>query len=227
MLNAPKWATIAGMRGEVGISTVRSRLARGRIQYARRVEQGDNKMLRRIMRSGREGRRSDWWEDTRRCLEWAQIGEDELSVVSGSEVKRRVAGKVEEEWRMELEMKSSLQLYRKFKLKMREEDYGGGIEAKVWFAARTNCMMLGDRRWGEGRECRMCGYEKEDQMHFILDCEWMEQYRQDAVELQRPRGPDREETLGCFLFGEESEVERRGVVLRMWRAREGMMNMEE
>ena len=43
--------------------------------------------------------------------------------------KRRVAQVVQEEWREEMETKSCLRMYRRFKTEMREEDYGGGRES--------------------------------------------------------------------------------------------------
>ena len=40
MLGAPKGAAMAGMRGEIGLCTVKSKVARGRVKYMRRVLQG-------------------------------------------------------------------------------------------------------------------------------------------------------------------------------------------
>ena len=62
---------------------------------------------------------------------------------------------------------------------MREEDYGGGMESKLWFEARTNCMRLQNRRWEqEDKSCKMCGHEEETMEHFILDCGFLEEERE-------------------------------------------------
>ena len=87
MLGAPSRVAIAGMRGEIGMSTVRSRLARGRIQYIRRVEQGKNETLKRLMRGTREGRGS-WMRESRKYMEWAGITDEEIGTLTRDEVKR-------------------------------------------------------------------------------------------------------------------------------------------
>ena len=56
MLGAPRGAAKAGMRGEIGLSMVKSRVARGRVQYMRRVLQGENKMLKGVMMGAKQGR---------------------------------------------------------------------------------------------------------------------------------------------------------------------------
>ena len=55
----------------------------------RRIEQGDNKFMQRILREIKGGR-SEWMKETRRCLEWAGVAEGEVRSISGEEVKRRV-----------------------------------------------------------------------------------------------------------------------------------------
>jgi len=208
------------MRGEIGISTVKSRVARGRLQYWRRIEQGENDTLRKVLHGAQQSR-SEWVRGTRKYMDWVGIQEEELRVMSRGEVKRRVARKVEEEWRNEMEGKSTLRIYREFKKEMREEDYEGGMESRIWFGARTGSLRLGYRSWGEGEEgCRLCGAEREDDLHFILECEVLEEIRGEAMELQRPRVENGEVVVGQFLFGEGDVRRRRRILGDMWRRRE-------
>ena len=174
MLGAPRYVAVAGMRGVIGISTVKSRVARSRLQYFRRVEQSENEMLRKIMRREQD-RGTEWMRETRKSMNWAAVDEEELKVMTKEEVKRKVAEKVQEEWREEMEQKSSLRIYRMFKTEMKEVDHEGGMASRLWFAARTGCMRLACRRWGEESErCDLCGGEREDEEHFILECEALE-----------------------------------------------------
>ena len=219
MLGACRGVAVAGMRGDIGIGTVKSRVARGRVQYMRRVEQGENEMLKRVMSFARQ-RNTEWIKETRKCLRWAGIEEEEMKTISKKAVKGRVAEKVRQEWIEEMEGKSSLRIYRKFKTEMKEEDYEGGVESRVWFGARARSLKLGCRRWnGEGAECRLCGEEREDDEHFLLECGELEQIRNEAIELQRPRREEVDEVVGGFLFGEGGRESRR-VLYRMWRRRE-------
>ena len=88
MLQAPRYATIAGMRGEIGISSMKSRIARSRIQYVRRKMQGEESLVRGTMEEMR-ARGDEWWKRTVRYMDWAGVKVEELSVITQQEVKSR------------------------------------------------------------------------------------------------------------------------------------------
>ena len=66
ILRAPKWAGQAAIRGEIGISNRKSRIARSRLLYLRRIETGNNEVLKRILEDSKKNKRSKWWETTRK-----------------------------------------------------------------------------------------------------------------------------------------------------------------
>ena len=74
ILRAPKWAAQAAIRGEMGISNMKTRIARSRILYLRRIETGNNEALKRILE---DNMKSKWTETTRKYMNWAQIEERE------------------------------------------------------------------------------------------------------------------------------------------------------
>ena len=49
ILRAPKWAAQAAIRGEIIINNMKSRTARSRLLYQRRIETGNNEVLKRIL----------------------------------------------------------------------------------------------------------------------------------------------------------------------------------
>ena len=49
ILKAPKWAAQAAIRGEIGISSMKTRIARSRLLYVRRIKTGNNQELKRIL----------------------------------------------------------------------------------------------------------------------------------------------------------------------------------
>ena len=220
MLQAPKYATIAGMRGEIGISTMKSRVARSRIQYVRRKMQGEVSLIRSAMEEMR-ARNEEWWKRTRRYMDWAGVEVEELSVITLQEVKRRIAQRVSEEWEAEMQEKSTLWMYRECKTEMKEEGYRGGEVSRLWFRVRTNCLELRDRRRGEeDRSCLICGYELEDLLHFVVGCEALERERSHSLTLKRPRTENGVETVKLFLFGGVEDWRMEAEVLCvMWRAR--------
>ena len=82
ILRAPKFASLAGVRGELGISSMRDRLARGRIQSVRAVMQGENELLKKVMQYSQQRVGNRWWKTTRRNLQWTGILEEEVQTLS-------------------------------------------------------------------------------------------------------------------------------------------------
>ena len=63
------------IRGEIGISDMKSRIARSRLLYLRRIETGNNEVLKRILEDSKTNKKSKWCETTRKYMNWAQIEE--------------------------------------------------------------------------------------------------------------------------------------------------------
>ena len=98
ILSAPKWAALAAIRGEKGISNMKARIARSRLLYLRRIETGNNEVLKRILE---DSKKSKWWETTRKYMNWAQMEEREINESTTKEIRGKIAKVVEEEWREE------------------------------------------------------------------------------------------------------------------------------
>ena len=77
ILKASKWTAQAAIRGEIGISNMKARIARSRLLCLRIIETGNNEVLKRIMEDSRKHKKSKWWETTRKYTNWAQIEERE------------------------------------------------------------------------------------------------------------------------------------------------------
>ena len=218
LLRAPRRAAIAGMRGEIGIGTMKSRVVRGRLQYLRRVLQGNNSLMKRILERVARAN-GQWMRWNRKYLEYVGLSYEDLKTKTGDQIRKAVAVVVEREWWEEVEERSTLNIYRMFKRNMKEEDYDGGYESVIWYRARTNCLDLnGARRGEEERMCGMCALEVEDLQHFVAGCMKIESERREAVELQRPRWSDETEVVGRFLFPERGPGNRT-VLCKMWKRR--------
>ena len=61
ILKAPKWTAQAAIRGEIGISNMKARIARSRLLYLRRIETGNNEVLKRILEDSKKHKKSKWW----------------------------------------------------------------------------------------------------------------------------------------------------------------------
>ena len=73
ILKAPKWAAQSAIRGETGINNMKARIARSRLLFLRRIETGNNEVLKRMLENRKKRKKSKWWETTKKFMIWAQI----------------------------------------------------------------------------------------------------------------------------------------------------------
>ena len=100
MVGAPGYVAVAGVRGEIGIGTMKGRIVRDRLQYIRSIVQGNRKILGKVWEEMRIGG-GRMIETTRNYCRWAGIGEEELGEISAGEVRKRVAVVQDRLWREE------------------------------------------------------------------------------------------------------------------------------
>ena len=220
ILRAPKWAARAAIRGEIGISNMKSRIAKSRLLYLRRIETGNNEVLKRILEDSKKNKKNKWWETTRKYMNWAQIEEREIKERTAKEIRVKIAKVVEEEWREELE-KNSLGIYRRFKKEMKEEDYSGSLESMVWLRARTNSLNQGENSWQRKREISVGRSEEREILeHFLLHCPSWEEWRIESRSLHRPRIEETDQVLAELLFGGHESNTKKKQQLNMWNERQ-------
>ena len=204
---------------------MKSRIARSRLLCLRRIETGNNEVLKRILEDSKKNKKSKWWETTRKYMNWTQIEEREIKESTAIEIKGKIAKVVEEEWREELKKRNSLG-YRRFKKEMKEEDYSGSLESMVWLRPRTNSLNLGENsRQGNREICLGCSEESETLEHFIfiLHCPRWEEWRIESRSLQRPRIEETDQVLGEFLFGGHKSNMKKRTLLKMWDERQRLI----
>ena len=124
ILKAPKWTAQAAIRGEIGISNMKARIARtrSRLLYLRRIETGNNEVLKRILEDSKKHKKSKWWETTSKYMNWAQIEEREIKEKTVKEIRGKIARVVEEEWREEKLLRNIL--------KVQKRNERGGLQRK-------------------------------------------------------------------------------------------------
>ena len=90
ILRASKCTAQAAIRREIGISNMKSRIARSRLLNLRRIETGNNEVLKRIMEDGKKNKKSKWWETTRKYMNGAQIEEREIKEKTAKEIRGKI-----------------------------------------------------------------------------------------------------------------------------------------
>ena len=126
-------------------------------------------------------------------------------------------------WKQEMEQKSTLHIYRTRKESIREDKYGNSKESDIWFRAKTNCLDLWDRKREESTGCKMCGREKEDLRHFLLNCGKLSHIRTRSIHLQRPHNDDFNRIIGDFLFSKEEMEKKKQLLYEMWITRNNII----
>ena len=215
MLNAPRFATNTGVRGEVGISTMETRLKQNRMGYTRnRLTEGNaliSKVVEELVTKGSWKRDIDRYKNELEVEDWATLNRTEL--------KRKTRNQDTSAWRREMENKKTLQIYRSRKEFIKEEEYYNEKKSEIWFQAKTNCLRLRDRAREDSKECRICAQGDENLMHFMLHCSELANIRSRRIELQKPHIENEEEVVGDYLFKKEDQPHKMGNLYNMWKRR--------
>ena len=104
--------TISNKRRDRNKQHRKSRIARSRLLYLRRIETGNNEVLKRILEDSKKNKKSKLRESTKKYMNWAQIEEREIKESAAKEIRGKIANVVEEEWREE-ELRRDIQKIQK------------------------------------------------------------------------------------------------------------------
>ena len=129
-----------------------------------------------------------------------------------------------EQWKSDINSKSTLKVYRHHKKQIQEEHiYNNHPSSVIWYKARINALQLNDRNRHTNKEtrCIICEneIENEDIYHFILYCPAYNTERSQIPELQQPYNNNKEEVLGHFLFDKGNAHKKKEHLYLMWRSR--------
>ena len=181
-LNAPRYAAVEALRGDMGWSTFRERLAKAVLRYRVRLHRMDeNRWAKKVFEWNIYGR---WMKDSIKTEMWAgELGMLVRGVMrqgSMDACKRELNNKVEEkgrnEWKCKMSGKSTLEWYRGKDRPGYESCYDGSYGSDLLFKARTKSLELNSRvyRWTNGgsKTCIVCeSGEDETIEHMITECD--------------------------------------------------------
>lgn len=223
ILGAPKYTACCTLRGEIGASSMKTRMINGRVQFIKNIQEGKNELLKEILRDMKEDGNYSWMKVTNKYLGEIELRYGDIGRLTKEKLKEMVKNWDSRKWKEEVNNKTSLKIYEREKVEIREENvYDNRPSSIILFRARTNTLPLNDRnRHGNGSmECKLCGSEREDLKHFLMDCRELENCRRKVLQLQRPYLENSEETIGRFLFDEVNVEDKKEILYEMWRKRE-------
>ena len=223
ILGAPSYSQVSALRGEIGASSMTSRIMEGKIKLLKHTMASEESLLGRITTEMKGLTKAKWTKNLGSYLKKTNIDYKKLRTLSKDEIKIAIHKWDTMQWQKDLNEKSSLEVYSSWKKEIGGMDkvYDNTPSSVLLYKARTNVLPLNDRkRWtNEDTKCKGCGVEVEDLKHFLLYCPQYIEIRKTIIELQQPYQNIENDVIGNFLFKSEMEL-CKSKLKQMWRLRQ-------
>ena len=210
------------LRGEVGVSDTETRFIQSRLLLAKSIWESTNKWVKDIIIKIRNDNNNPWNRVLNGYLRKVGIQFEDLILMDKKEIKKKVHEYDYTKWKEGIDRKTSVDIYKKFKYKIKEEKcYDNRESSKVLFQARANCMTINYRhRHIEGKDttCDLCGNGAEDLEHFLLKCESLENER-DMDIINRNKDENKNDWMGKILWCEKDLERVKEMLGYMWKKR--------
>lgn len=180
-LGAPKCTATEAIRGDMGWSTFRERIIKGKLGYAKKLETMEDERWAKILMKENEVVTSGK-KEIRRWKRRENV-EENWENMGYMEVKKAIEKNGRSRWEEGVKEKTSLTWYaRKEKpegIKWHDGDWG----SKLLFKARTGTLEVkGRNRDITDRECKFCIGERETIEHIIVECKKYDEERKVLIE---------------------------------------------
>ena len=228
ILGAAHYTANATLRGEIGSSLMKRRIINSRFNFIISINTGRNQLLEHTLREIEMDGSTKWIKTTVKYMSETGIHSGKLRTESKADVKKLMYSWDKKLWIEDIESKSSLNIYRRFKTDICEEDiYDNRPSSRILNKARTNTLQLNDRNRHVNKEthCMVCGdvNKKEDIYHFLLHCEKYKAERQHLPDLQQPYIADEDRIIGILLFDRANIEKKKDILYLMWKRRTSLM----
>ena len=144
-------------------------------------------------------------------LEELQININTIQTSTIQDIKSTIKIYDSNLWHTDMQEKSTLTIYRKYKHSIKDEQnlYDNSAGTTTLFEARTGTLQLNDTKRHTNGEtsCELCGYHYENCEHFLLHCTALQETRKNVIGLQQPFKESIDETISDFLLFKENSEE--------------------
>ena len=218
---------ISVLRGEVGSSMVKTRFIEGKLVYLRSIQTGKNSLVKEILEKTRNNpkkgstRQTTWNCQLNHFLQEVNIKFGEIETMSKKEIKQKVRIWDNIKWKEELDSKTSVKIYKNFKAQIKDDGcYDNSFSSNLLFKARSNTLKLKiiNRHKKGDISCDLCGDEKEDLVHFLLDCKELDSARNKDI-IKEFYDNDKEYMIGKILHSKEEIETVKKMIESMWNHR--------
>ena len=159
ILGAAHYSSNVTLRGKIDASLVKKRVLNGSINYIKGIQSNGNKLLETILWTIETEQEIKWIKTTRKYMNVTNINFNDIRLNSKEYLKQFMIKWDRNIWEDELEMKTSLQIYKRFKNDFGEEQiYDNRPSSTILYKARTNTLQLNDRNRHTHKEihCLVC-----------------------------------------------------------------------
>ena len=170
ILGAAHYNPNVALRGEIGASLMRKRVINGRINY---VKGNRNELLESILWIIQTEQETKWIKTTRKYMKDVNISFNDIHKKSKEYLKKFMIKWDLNIWKAELEMKPTLQIYKKNKNNFGDEEiYDNRPSSNILNKARPNTLQLNDRNRHTNKEinCMVCDKDEKEDIYITLCC---------------------------------------------------------
>ena len=132
-------------------------------------------------------------------------------------------------WEEELENKTSVKIYKDSKTQIKDDGcYDNKFSSTLLFKARSNTLNLNiQKRHKKGDiSCDLCGGEKEDLAHFLLDCKELDKVRDKEI-IKEFFDENKDKMIGKMLHTNKQIEIVKKMLERMWKHRQKKKEVNE
>ena len=209
------------LRREIGTSLVKKRVINEKINYIKCIQTNRNKLLETILWTIETERETKWIKTTRKYMKVTNINFNDNRQNPKEYLKQFMIKWDRNIWEDELEMKTSLHIYKQIKNDFGEEEiYDNRPSSTILNKSRTNTLQLNDRNRHTNTEihCLVCETDdKEDIYHFMLHCTAYKEQRSQNIHIQQPYLESDQNTVGQLLFDKENIEEKKELLFTIWK----------
>ena len=169
------------VRGEMGWTTFRERISKGKLSFMKKMEGlGEERWAKKIIMEDRPG--STWRREMSRWKKRENL-EDDWNRLTVKDINRKIEANGLRRWRTGMERKPTLKWYTR---KQKPEKIGwhtGDWGSRLLFKARSGTLEVnGRKREEQEQSCSFCVGVKETIEHLIVECDGYEGERKQLKE---------------------------------------------
>ena len=180
------YSTVESLRGEIGASSVRTRIMETMLAYIINVMNGKFNNIKEMMLDTINRKKGKWYSTVDKYRQGLEISWEELLKMDRKELKKCINRYDTKLWEKGIEESKVLKLYAQEKRKIGYEYcYNNSYNSKLYARARVNALQLEEHK-GRGIKhydttCKLCKEEEEDLIHFLVKCKALEKRRNNEI----------------------------------------------